>query len=99
MSERPVLWRPMQESIESSNLARFQRHAAERGLTSAGATASDGVAAALHPWSVADPAAFWSEVWELCGVVASAPATRVVDDPARMPGARWFEGARLNFAE
>jgi acetoacetyl-CoA synthetase len=53
----------------------------------------------LHAWSVAEPEAFWREVWSFCGVVASAPPTRVVDDPRRMPGARWFEGARLNYAE
>jgi acetoacetyl-CoA synthetase len=54
---------------------------------------------ALWQWSVDDPRAFWREVWEFCGVVAPPPGPEVVDEPARMPGARWFPAARLNFAE
>lgn len=53
----------------------------------------------LYAWSVEAPEAFWQAIWRFAGVVASSPAERVVDDPSRMPGARWFEGARLNFAE
>ncbi|HLN24684.1 MAG TPA: acetoacetate--CoA ligase [Patescibacteria group bacterium] len=58
----------------------------------------DGMAP-LWQWSVDDPQAFWREVWEFCGVIANPPGPQVVDDPARMPGARWFPEARLNFAE
>jgi acetoacetyl-CoA synthetase len=58
-----------------------------------------GAVADLHGWSVGEPEAFWREVWDFCGVAASVPPTRVVDDPLKMPGARWFEGARLSFAE
>jgi acetoacetyl-CoA synthetase len=93
MSDRPVLWRPSPERIESANLTRFRERVAAKSSVSGEASA------ALHPWSVDEPAAFWSEVWDFCGVVASVPPTRVVDDATRMPGARWFEGARLNFAE
>ncbi|MHC4428159.1 MAG: acetoacetate--CoA ligase, partial [Planctomycetota bacterium] len=53
----------------------------------------------LHAWSIARPSAFWSAVWDFVGIVASRPADSVVDDPGRMPGASWFTGARLNFAE
>ena len=53
----------------------------------------------LYRWSVDSPAAFWSKVWSFCGIVASRPADAVVEDFERMPGARWFPGARLNFAE
>jgi acetoacetyl-CoA synthetase len=53
----------------------------------------------LYCWSVSDIPAFWAAIWEFCGVSASHGYDRVVDDPARMPGARWFPGARLNFAE
>ena len=67
------------------------------GETSVGG--AGGAVADLHGWSVGEPEAFWREVWNFCGMVASVPPTRVVDDPDRMPGARWFEGARLNFAE
>src|SRR5262249_2497318 len=54
--------------------------------------------AALWQWSVDDLPGFWSSVWEYFDVVASAPPEAVLPDPA-MPGARWFPGARLNYAE
>jgi acetoacetyl-CoA synthetase len=53
---------------------------------------------ALYAWSVASPADFWEAVWTFCGVRANAPYATVVRDGDRMPGARWFEGATLNFA-
>jgi acetoacetyl-CoA synthetase len=54
--------------------------------------------AALYDWSIRSPAAFWAAVWEFCGVLAARTFDTVVADAERMPGARWFEGARLNFA-
>ncbi len=53
----------------------------------------------LYDWSVESPAAFWSAVWELAGIRASRPYDTALRDAAKMPGARWFEGAQLNFAE
>jgi acetoacetyl-CoA synthetase len=55
--------------------------------------------ASLHRFSVSAPEQFWSCVWDFCGVIASVQASTVVEHPERMPGARWFPGARLNFAE
>jgi acetoacetyl-CoA synthetase len=55
--------------------------------------------ASLYEWSISEPAEFWAKIWELCEIRASAPYTTVVEDHERMPGARWFPGARLNFAE
>ncbi|MFC5677928.1 acetoacetate--CoA ligase [Aeromicrobium endophyticum] len=52
----------------------------------------------LHHWSVTEPEAFWAEVWEFFGVVASCPFDAVLDS-RRMPGARWFDGARLNYVD
>lgn len=54
---------------------------------------------ALYAWSVENPAAFWQRVWDFCAVVASQKADCVVEHLDRMPGARWFPGARLSFAE
>ncbi|XP_072768048.1 acetoacetyl-coenzyme A synthetase-like [Nerophis lumbriciformis] len=53
----------------------------------------------LHRWSVDYPEEFWPSLWDYVEVVASRRWTEVVDDPDRMPGASWFRGARLNFAE
>ncbi|MDX6744214.1 acetoacetate--CoA ligase [Actinocorallia sp. A-T 12471] len=53
---------------------------------------------ALHTWSVTDLDGFWSSIWEYCGVRPHTPPTAVLDSRA-MPGARWFPGATLNYAE
>jgi acetoacetyl-CoA synthetase len=54
---------------------------------------------ALHRWSCEEPRQFWASVWDFCGVIAAERGGSVVEHPERMPGARWFPGARLNFAE
>ncbi len=90
---RTPLWRPSPASIAESSLTAFMGRARRRS----GKALPD--YAALHAWSATDPAAFWAEAWEFLGITASEPPRRVVDDPRKMPGARWFEGARLNFAE
>ena len=53
----------------------------------------------LYQWSVDHIPEFWAQVWNFAGIIHSAPYTEVVDDPAKMPGAKWFSGAKLNFAE
>lgn len=54
---------------------------------------------ALHRWSVDCPDEFWREVWNFVGIKAHRPPDKTVEGIDRMPGARWFPGARLNFAE
>ena len=92
MTTQP-LWTPSPERIAGANLTAFiARVAKRRGLVLADY-------AALRDWSVADPAAFWSEVWDECGVIAETRGDRALVDGDRMPGARFFPDARLNFAE
>ena len=57
------------------------------------------VTLSCYRWSIEKPEEFWQSVWDFCGIVASRPAENVVVDFDRFPGARWFPGARLNFAE
>jgi acetoacetyl-CoA synthetase len=52
----------------------------------------------LREWSVREIEHFWAAIWDFCGVRASRPYERVLADRA-MPGARWFAGAELNYAE
>jgi acetoacetyl-CoA synthetase len=52
----------------------------------------------LYAWSVASPHTFWPAVWDYCGIVGER-GERVLLDSDRMPGARWFPDARLNFTE
>ena len=53
----------------------------------------------LYEWSISSIPEFWAAMWEFAEIKASKGYDRVVDDPTKMPGAKWFEGARLNFAE
>jgi acetoacetyl-CoA synthetase len=53
----------------------------------------------LFNWSINYIPEFWEEVWNFCEIKHSIPYTEVVDDDKKMPGAKWFSGAKLNFAE
>jgi len=53
----------------------------------------------LYRWSIEKVSDFWSAVWDYAGIVSSRRYDRIVDDMGRFPGAKWFLGARLNFAE
>ena len=87
------LWTPSPERVAAANVTAFRDWlAAERGV------ALDDVAA-LWRWSVDDIEAFWAAIWDYGGVIASQPWDTVAVDGDRMPGARWFTGARLNYAE
>ncbi|MCM2356753.1 MAG: acetoacetate--CoA ligase [Geobacteraceae bacterium] len=87
------IWAPSPQRVASANMTRFMAFVSDRHGTAFTSYEE------LYRWSVADIPAFWAALWEFCGVIASRPYDRVVDDPSRMPGARWFPGARLNFAE
>jgi len=52
----------------------------------------------LHQWSIENISDFWAMMWEFADIIASANYTQVIDKNV-MPGAKWFEGAKLNFAE
>ena len=54
---------------------------------------------ALYDWSVTDTEQFWLALWSFCGVIAETRGGVVLADKNKMPGARWFPEARLNFAE
>ena len=54
---------------------------------------------ALYQWSVEEPEQFWREIWSFCGVIGDGPGNVTVEHRTRMPGARWFPQARLNYAE
>ena len=55
--------------------------------------------ASLYSWSVENLEAFWAEMWSYADIQASKSYRKVIDDPARMPGAKWFTESRLNFSE
>ena len=87
------LWQPTEERINQSNMGRFQRAVAQQ----TGLPISD--YESLYQWSVDHPEAFWASLWQHTELRASKPFDRVLNNAAQFPGASWFEGARLNFAE
>jgi acetoacetyl-CoA synthetase len=87
------LWTPEPARVAASRLTRFAAVAGARHGLDLGDYET------LHRWSVERPADFWSTWWDEAGVVASVKGDRVLVDGDRMPGARWFPDARLNFAE
>jgi acetoacetyl-CoA synthetase len=87
------LWEPSAERVERANVTRFARWVAE----TRGVDVADGYDA-LWRWSVEDIDGFWAAVWEFFEVRAEAPYDAVLGR-RDMPGAEWFPGARLNYAE
>jgi len=86
-----VLWQPTVANGEGSRVGEFLRWLErERGLIFAGYDD-------LWRWSVDQLEDFWDAVWRFFAVPSSAPYTSVVSRRV-MPGARWFEGSRLNYA-
>jgi acetoacetyl-CoA synthetase len=92
MTEGQLLWTPSADTVKNSHVMRFiawlER---ERGLRFADYEA-------LRQWSVSDLEAFWSAIWAFYDVRAERPYDRIIDG-REMPGARWFVGSRVNFAE
>jgi acetoacetyl-CoA synthetase len=87
------LWRPDEDRIAQARITAFQAWAATHHHAPA-----EGGYPALHRWSVAEPEAFWQAVTEWFDVRFTAPYSRVLGESG-MPGAQWFPGARLNYAE
>jgi acetoacetyl-CoA synthetase len=92
VTEGELLWTPDARTAAHSQVAQFMRRLAdERGLRFA--TYEE-----LWRWSVSDLDGFWSAVWEFYDVQSAQPYEQVVDSRA-MPGATWFRGSRVNYAE
>ncbi|MFI9788471.1 acetoacetate--CoA ligase [Kitasatospora sp. NPDC051984] len=100
------LWRPDPTRAAASRLVAFQRWAADHHGAPAAPLApvtTDSEAATryadLHRWSTEDLPRFWTAVTEYFDVRFHTPPTAVLAEPATMPGASWFPGATLNYAE
>ena len=87
------LWRPSAERMAASTLTAFMgRVERDHGVE---LHSYDEVFA----WSIDEMEAFWTAVWDFCGVIAETRGSVVLADGDRMPGARFFPEARLNYAE
>lgn len=88
-----ILWQPNKKKASESQMQQFLNFIHKKyELT-------EDNYQALHQWSVENPDKFWSEFWKYSNILHSEKYSSVVDDFKKMPGAKWFEGARLNYAE
>ena len=88
-----LLWKPTEEVKNSCRMADFMRFVNRR----CGKNFLE--YRELYQWSVDDIPAFWDAAWHYFDVIASRPYDTVVDDLSRFPGAKWFVGAKMNYAE
>jgi len=88
-----LLWKPSEERIKNSNMYKFMQFINDKHGTDFREYR------ALYQWSVDKIPEFWASVWEFADIKYSKSYDTVVDDLTKFPGASWFVGARLNFAE
>jgi acetoacetyl-CoA synthetase len=90
--EGDILWTPDSDRVAAANVTLFNRWLAQhRGLDFPDY-------AAMWRWSVTDLPGFWGALWDYFQIESTAPYTRVLGRRS-MPGAEWFEGARINYAQ
>lgn len=88
-----LLWSPSKDRVKQANITRFIGFVNTKyGLKIENYWQ-------LHQWSTERIPEFWAAMWEFGGIISSHPYDKVVDDLTKFPGAKWFPGARLNFAE
>ena len=87
------LWEPTGQQIADANMTRY----IEKVNEWTGQSLAD--YHELYEWSVTEIGHFWESLWQFFDIIHSKKYTRVVDNPLEMPGADWFKGAELNFAE
>ena len=88
-----LLWEPSEERIQGTNMYRFMNFVNtkfDQNFTEY---------APLYQWSIDNIPDFWAAIWEFVEINASKPYDQVIDNVKKMPGAQWFSGSRLNFAE
>jgi len=87
------LWEPSEEMKKNSNMTGFIEEVNKKYNKQISNYEE------LYDWSINALEDFWASLWDYLGIKASKDYDFVVDDPKKMPGAKWFSGAKLNFAE
>ena len=88
-----LLWEPSEAQIKQTNMYRFM------AVVNQKYNQDFKEYGPLYEWSIENIADFWATMWDFAGIIASKPYKQVIDDVGKMPGASWFSGTRLNFAE
>ncbi|MDG1819102.1 MAG: acetoacetate--CoA ligase [Porticoccaceae bacterium] len=87
------LWQPSDQKINTSNMLGFiQQLQNQLGLVFKDYQQ-------LHQWSIDQPQLFWQQIWQYSEIRSSQQADQVLVNGEQFPGAKWFSGARLNYAE
>mgnify|MGYP001229611756 CR=1 FL=1 len=92
VQEGVLLWEPSEKMKAQSNMKKYMEWLKKNKQKSFDAYHS------LWEWSVTEVEAFWESLWEFFEIQASRPYSRVLSSH-QMPGAKWFEGAELNYTE
>jgi len=88
-----LLWKPSEKRIKQANITKFIAFVDKKYGLKINSYPQ------LYDWSIKDIPDFWAAMWEFGGIKASRGYDKVVDNLDKFPSARWFIGARLNFAE
>ena len=88
-----ILWRPDDSQIKNANMTKFIEHVNEHyGLALSSYDE-------LYKWSIDNIPDFWKAMWSFGDIIHSKEFEEIVNDLNKMPGANWFTGARMNYAE
>ncbi|MDP7027602.1 MAG: acetoacetate--CoA ligase [Candidatus Marinimicrobia bacterium] len=88
-----IMWQPTEEQINNSQMMAYMQFVNQKFQLSLKNYSQ------LYDWSIERVEDFWGSFWEYSKIIYNSPYSNVVDDITKMPGAKWFEGATLNFAE
>ena len=88
-----LLWQPSEKRIKNSNMYCFMQNINKKYNKNFIDYDS------LYHWSVENLEDFWAEMWDFAKIKASKKYDQIIDDSKKMPGANWFKGSRLNFAD
>ncbi len=88
-----IMWTPNKQQVTEAQMTFFRERV--NGKYALDLNTFDD----LYQWSISNAADFWSEMWDFGNIISHSDPREVVDDPTRMPGAKWFQGATLNYAE
>lgn len=90
---RKLLWEPSEEYIKSTNIHSFMNYVNKKFYLELNDYTS------IYKWSVDYPDSFWGALWDYLDIKCSQTYDTSVDDISKFPGAKWFVGAKLNYAE
>jgi len=88
-----ILWSPTKEQIDNSNLESLRLKINSKYKLNLSSYLD------IHDWSINNISRFWKAVWSDTNIKYSQKYSNIIDDESKMPGAKWFESSKLNFAE